>query len=87
MFQREAGARLQLLARITWIAAGIVGVNLALLTVIILASVYTTYHPDEWFVRLLAGGPLTSIIGMLGVIVAHYWPTREKRGTAQAETD
>jgi uncharacterized membrane protein YraQ (UPF0718 family) len=77
VLQHEAAARLHLLSRITWIAVSIVGVNLVLLIAVVLASVYTTYHPDEWFVRILAGGSLASIIAMLGAIVAHYWPGRE----------
>ncbi len=73
----DAAARLGLLKRITWMAAGIVAVDLILLALVVVGSISTSYKPDEWFVRLLAGGPLTAIIGMLGAIVAHYWPGRK----------
>ena len=46
-FQQEAAARLQLLGRITWIAAAVVGMDSVLLLAVILASAYTTYYADE----------------------------------------
>lgn len=82
--RQDATARLKLLSRITWMAGAIVVVDLALLTAVVLASVYTPYKPDEWFIRILAGGPLASIIGMLGAIVAHYWPRKGEKGAGNS---
>lgn len=81
--RQDAAARLTLLGRITWTATAVVVGDLGLLALVVHASVYTSYKPDEWFVRLLAGGPVAAIVGMLGAIVAHYWPRPGSRPVAR----
>ena len=76
VLRQDAGARLKLLGRITWMAAGIVVVNLLLLGLVVGAAVYKQYQPDQWFLRILASGPPVAIVGMLSAIVSHYWPRK-----------
>src|SRR5438309_1291467 len=74
----EKAARLRLLTLITWTVVGVVAADMALATAIVGASIFLDYRTDSWVLRILLTGPAMSVVGMLMIIVQHYWRTGRK---------